>query len=238
MLRPAGTSTFPPLRPPWTRRRWLSAQNGKRRASACSPGESPPRAPATPWPPSAGACPGWRCGKLNAFGSVPRAGQPVDLFGGAAPAHRCYRAFYEPERLRLARPCMPRRCSGGPNSGLTHLAPPQRATRPGVRLARHEGRYRPAERRAGLGHALVHHHRRLRRRLQAHGMARHQCVHPRRPHGCSGTYFGQQPRATNRWAAPGTTSTSPRWAARKTGKTRRPDILRRRPTSDGTGTDS
>ena len=60
-------------------------------------------------------------------------------------------------------------------------------------------------------------------------------VHPRRGHGCSAP-ISSITAATNRWAAPGTTSTSPRWAARKTGKTRRPDIRRRRPTSGGTGT--
>src|ERR1700738_1343438 len=42
--------------------------------------------------------------------------------------------------------------------------------------------------------------------------------------------------ATSRWGAPGTTSTSRRWAGRKSGKTRPRAILRPRPTSGGTGT--
>ena len=44
--------------------------------------------------------------------------------------------------------------------------------------------------------------------------------------------------ATRRWAAPGRISTSPRSAVRRSGRTHRTDIRKRRPTRGGTGTTS
>src|SRR6202044_2811354 len=41
---------------------------------------------------------------------------------------------------------------------------------------------------------------------------------------------------TRRWGAPGATSTSPHWDARRSGRTRRTDTPERRPTRGGDGT--
>ena len=63
------------------------------------------------------------------------------------------------------------------------VAPPRAPERArhhaGVRLARAAGRHRALEGADGLGHALVHDHRRLRRGLRRRRVARHQRLHPR-----------------------------------------------------------
>ena len=75
----------------------------------------------------------------------------------------------------------------------------------------------------------------LRRRFRCRRMARHQRFHPRR-RSASSAPISSTTAATSRWAGPGTTSISPRSAARRSGRTCPKAILRRRPTNGGTGT--
>ena len=89
----------------------------------------------------------------------------------------------------------------------------------------------------GLGDALVHDHRRLRRRLRrgANGTAP-------TPSSATATRStaptSSTTAATRRWAAPGPTSTSPRSGARRSGRTRPRATRRPRRTSGGTTTTS
>ena len=108
-------------------------------------------------------------------------------------------------RARLAGACLRR---------LLHGGRPGRPSRPSerarhharVRLARAAGRHRAPEGANGLGDALVHHHRQLRRRLRRGRMARPQRVHPRRRQGVP-HLLHQQPRRRGDGDAPGATST-------------------------------
>ena len=157
----------------------------------------------------------------------------LDLFEGRRQLI-VYRAFFEPGVFGW-----PDHACRGCSLGADQVAPPRASERARhharLCLARAAGRHRAPEGADGLGHALVHDHRQLRRRLRRRRMARPQRVHPRRrprlPH-----LLRQQPRRRGDGHASGATSTSRRSAVRRRGKTRPRAIPRRRPTSGGTGT--
>ena len=84
--------------------------------------------------------------------------------------------------------------------------------------------------RMGWDDPLVHAHRRLRRRLRRRRVARHQRLLSATTTTGSSAPTSSTAAATRRWAAPGPTSTSPRSAARRSGRTRPRATRRPRPT--------
>ena len=157
----------------------------------------------------------------------------VDLFEGRRQLI-VYRFFYDPDveglaRARLRRVLLPRRPGRAPRA-------PERARHHArVRLARAAGEHPAHEAGDGLGHALVHAHRRLRLGLRRRRVARHERVHPRRRQGLP-HLLHRLPRRRGDGHAPGPTSTSRRSAARRSGRTRPRATRRPRPTSGGTTT--
>ena len=143
--------------------------------------------------------------KAYAFDGPQGKASLLDLFEGRRQLI-VYRAFFEPGRVRLARPCLPRLLDGG-RPGRPPRPPERPRHHARLRLARAAGRHRAPEGADGLGDALVHHHRQLRRRLRRRPVARPQRVHPRRRRACSAP-TSSTAAATRRWAASGATSTS------------------------------
>ena len=160
-------------------------------------------------------------------------GQPARPVRGPPSVDRLSRLL-RARRVRLARARLPRLLPRG-RSGR----PPRPSERPRhharLRLARAAGGHRAPEGADGLGDALVHHHRQLRRRLRRGRVARPQRVLPRRRARCSAP-TSSTAAATRRWGPPGATSTSRRSAARRRGRTRQRVTPRPRRTSGGTGT--
>ena len=115
----------------------------------------------------------------------------LDLFEGRRQLI-VYRAFFEPGVFGWPEHAC-RGCSmvADQVAHLAHLN--ARDTTLVVRLARAAGGHRAPEGADGLGDALVHHHRRLRRRLRRGRVARHQRLHPRRRPGVP-HLLHQQPR--------------------------------------------
>ena len=145
----------------------------------------------TRWPRSAGGCRGWPVEKEYEFDGPEGKVSLLDLFEGRRQLI-VYRAFFEPGVHGWPDHACPG-CSmvadqvahvAHLNARDTTLAFASRAPQPDIE--RREGA-------DGLGHALVHDDRRLRRRLRRGRMARHERVHPRRrprvPH-----LLRQQPR--------------------------------------------
>ena len=102
----------------------------------------------------------------------------LDLFEGRRQLI-VYRFFFEPGVARLARERLPRLLLHG-RPGRPPRPPELARHHVRERLARAAGRHRALEGADGLGHPLVHDHRRLRRRLRRRRVARHQRVLPRR----------------------------------------------------------
>ena len=97
-------------------------------------------------------------------------GEPARPVRGPPSADRLPRLL-RARRVRLARACLPRLLLGGRPG-----RPPRPSERPRhharVRLARAAGGHRAPEGADGLGDAVVHHHRQLRRRLRRGRVAR------------------------------------------------------------------
>ena len=85
---------------------------------------------------------------------------------------------------------------------------------------------------------VVHDHGRLRRRLRRRRVARHQRLLPRRRRPDLPHVLRQRARRRGARAPRGPTSTSPRSAARRSGRTRPRATRRRRPTGGGGSTTS
>ena len=79
-----------------------------------------------------------------------------------------------------------------------------------------QAEHRPAEGQDGLGHPVVHDHRRFRLRLRRGRMARHQRLHSRRRRTSSAP-TSSTTVATRRWAGRGAISTSRRSDGRRVG---------------------
>ena len=156
----------------------------------------------------------------------------LDLFEGRRQLI-VYRAFFEPGVFGWPEHAC-RGCSFGADqvAHLAHLERPRH--HPRVRLARAADGHRAPEGADGLGDAVVHHHRRLRRRLRRGRVARHNAF-IRDGERVFRTYFINS-RGDERWGAPGAISTSLRSGARRNGRTRQRVIPRPRRTSGGTGT--
>ena len=159
----------------------------------------------------------------------------LDLFKGRRQLV-VYRAFFEPGVYGW-----PEHACRGCSFGADQVSPPRPSERPRhdarVRIARAASRHRSPESTNGLEDAVVHAHRRLRRRLRRRPVARHERVLPRRRLGCFAPTSSTR-AATRRWARRGATSTRHRSGARRRGRTRPRATRRRRPTTGGAGTTS
>ena len=115
----------------------------------------------------------------------------LDLFEGRRQLI-VYRAFFEPGVYGW-----PDHACIGCSLVADQVGPRRPPERPGhharVRLPRAPGGHRTGEGADGLGDALVHDDRRVRRRLRRGRMARHERVHPRRRRGVP-HLLRQQPR--------------------------------------------
>ena len=160
-------------------------------------------------------------------------GQPGRPLRGSPAADRLPRLL-RARRLRLARARLCRVLDGGRPSRPRR--PPERPRHHArVCLAGAADGHRAREGADGLGDALVHVDRRLRRGLRRGRVARHERIHPRwRPRVPD--LLHQRLAATRRWGAPGATSTSRRSGARRSGRTRQRATPRPRRTSGGSGT--
>ncbi len=139
----------------------------------------------------------------------------LDLFDGRRQLI-VYRAFFEPGVFGWPDHAC-RGCSHGGRPGRPRRAPERPRHHARLRLARAAGGYRAAEGADGLEDAVVHPHRQLRRRLRRGRMARHERVLSATATACSAP-TSSTAAATSRWGAPGTTSTSRRWAGRRSGR--------------------
>ena len=140
------------------------------------------------------------------FRGAGRQGQPARPVRGPPAADRLPRLL-RAGRVRLARTCLPRLLDGG-RPGRPRRPSQRPRHHPGLRLARAAGRHRAGEGTDGLDDAVVHPHRRLRCRLRRRRVAWHQRLLSATARACSAP-ISSTTAATSRWAAPGTTSTSP-----------------------------
>ena len=120
-----------------------------------------------------------------------RPGEPARPLRGAPPADRVP-LLLRAGRRRLARAWL-RRLLVSRRPGRSPRASQRPRHHAGVRVARAAARHRALEGADGLGDAVVHAHRRFRRRLRRRRVARHERLRPRRRRGLPHV-LRQQPR--------------------------------------------